>query len=99
MSKIQIVENCSEIGAGTRGSSLSVDALKVASRNIKSNLFKKYKSVVVPNYNDVLDQPVKFPKALRIDSVIKVCEGLSSIVGKSLNKHNFPLGRVQKSNL
>ena len=91
MSKIQIVENCSEIGAGTRGSSLSVDALKVASRNIKSNLFKKYKSVVVPNYNDVLDQPVNFPKALRIDSVIKVCEGLSSIVGKSLNKHNFPL--------
>jgi arginase len=91
MSKIQIIENCSEIGAGTRGSSLSIDALKVASRNLKSNLFKKYKSVVVPNHNDVLDDPIKFPKAIRIESVIKVCESISSIISKSLSKHNFPL--------
>ena len=91
MSKIQIIENSSEVGAGTRGSSLSIEALKVAARNLKSDLFKKFSSVVIPNENDVLDEPVKFPKALRIDSVIKVCENVSSKVSKSLSKHNFPL--------
>ncbi len=46
MGKIQIIENCSEIGAGTRGSSLSIDALKVASRNLKSNLL----SIIYKNH-------------------------------------------------
>ena len=37
MKRIQILEQQSEIGAGTRGASLGIDALKVASLNAKSD--------------------------------------------------------------
>ena len=37
MKKIQILEQKSEIGAGTRGASLGIDALKVASLGTKAS--------------------------------------------------------------
>ncbi len=38
---IRIIEVPSEVGAGTRGSSLGVDALKIAALDFRSGFFKK----------------------------------------------------------
>ena len=51
MSKITIIENKSEIGAGTRGSSLGIDALKVAALNNSSSYFSTHKSTVIDDNN------------------------------------------------
>ena len=90
MSKIQLFENNSEIGAGTRGASLGIDALKIAAYNSNSNFFKKFDSKIIPTKNNTLDQEVKFPKAKRIDSIIEVCSSVSFHVSGALKKHQFP---------
>ena len=54
MKKIQLVEIASELGAGTRGSSLGIAALKIASMNSDSDYFARHTSIVVPTENQVL---------------------------------------------
>ena len=39
MNKIKIIKNRSDIGAGTRGSDLGVDAIEIAAINMKEQLF------------------------------------------------------------
>ena len=48
MGKIKLIENRSEIGAGTRGSSLGLDALKVADFNLGTGYFKKKRCFCSP---------------------------------------------------
>ena len=40
MSKTKLIENISEIGAGTRGSSLGIEALKIADFNLELGFLK-----------------------------------------------------------
>jgi hypothetical protein len=51
---IKIIEVKSEIGAGTRGASMGVDAIKIAALDFGSNFFKRFKSVEVINENNLL---------------------------------------------
>ena len=70
MGKIKLIENRSEIGAGTRGSSLGLDALKVADFNLGTGYFKKNKDAfVVQNQNDSLQNPSPYSKAKYIDQI------------------------------
>ena len=52
--EIKIIEVKSEIGAGTRGASMGVEAMKIASLDLKSDLFRQYDSVEVENVNELL---------------------------------------------
>ena len=90
MSKIQLFENNSEIGAGTRGSSLGNKALRIAAYNSKSNFFKKFYPQLILDKNDMLDLPSEFNKAKRIDGIFHVCSDLSNKVSATLKKHHFP---------
>tara|TARA_B100001287_G_scaffold275947_1_gene285143 strand:+ start:15890 stop:16846 length:957 start_codon:yes stop_codon:yes gene_type:complete len=90
MSKIQLFENSSEIGAGTRGSSLGIEALKIAAFNSNSRFFKKFKSHKILNKNDLLNENPVFPKAKRIEGIIEVCANLSNNISKTLKKNQFP---------
>ena len=91
MNKLTIIENKSEVGAGTRGSSMGIDAMKVAALNSNSNYFFKYKTSVITNQNEVLLQECKYPKAKRIEEVIKVYDLLSNEVKSLLEKNHFPI--------
>ncbi|MFN5332760.1 MAG: arginase, partial [Bacteroidota bacterium] len=51
MRKISLVEVRSEIAAGTRGASLGVDALKIASLDKKSNFFSRFEPITVTDAN------------------------------------------------
>ena len=54
MKELKIIEVKSEIGAGTRGASLGVEAIKIASLDLNSDFFKQYDSVEVENVNELL---------------------------------------------
>ena len=69
MDKIKLIEVRSEIAAGTRGASLGVDAVRVASLNLNSDFFSKYDTVRVKTENEVLFQTNNHPTAKHIDSV------------------------------
>ena len=56
MSKTKLIENISEIGAGTRGSSLGIDALKIADFNLELGFFKRFnQSNKIIDNNDSFD--------------------------------------------
>ena len=80
-----LLEVRSEIGAGTRGASLGIDALKVAARNAGDTFFGGYNKVVVPDQNHSLDQEDEHPTAHRIDHMVNVyhdvCESVSAVYG------------------
>ncbi|HKC69716.1 MAG TPA: arginase family protein, partial [Bacteroidia bacterium] len=85
---IKIIEVKSEIGAGTRGSSLGVDAIKIAALDFGSNFFKKFKSVEIKNENHLLLEPVVHDYAKRIKGVFALNERLATEIQKTLTKEN-----------
>ena len=64
----------SEIGAGTRGSSLGIKALEVVGWNKQSQVLAKYPSKTVEVFNQELYSAVDTPNAIRVGSVVKVLE-------------------------
>ncbi|WP_192821448.1 arginase [Rufibacter sp. LB8] len=91
MKKIRLIEVKSELGAGTRGASLGVDALKIACLNKGSDYFKRFTSVEVPNLNDVMFEKNLFPHAKYIDSILQTYKRISHTVEQTLELGMFPL--------
>ena len=91
MRRIKLVEVRSELGAGTRGASMGIDALKVACLNKGSDYFRRFNSVQVPDLNHVLFDRNHFPNARYIDSIYTVQKGIASTVEQTLRLGEFPL--------
>lgn len=89
--KIIILENNSELGAGTRGASLGIEALKVAAHNQKKKYFTKYKTQVLETKNDLLHEEVKYQQAIRASGVLDTLQIVSDSVKSVLDKNKFPL--------
>jgi len=91
MSRVVLIENNSEIGAGTRGSSLGVDALRIAAFNSKSAYFNKHELEKVENENDRLFEEINFPSAKRMEGVLNVFNKICDKVDETFQKNRFPL--------
>ena len=91
MRKIKLVEVRSEIAAGTRGASLGVDALKIASLDKKSNFFSQFQPIHVPNANDFLWKGNKHPYANYIDGVYQVIKNVYSTIESLCLEKKFPI--------
>ena len=86
MKKAKLVLLRSELGAGTRGASMGVDALKIAAIDLKSDYFRKYEEVEISDENWLLLENVKFKYAKRIRGIIKIYERLSKSVCRIMKK-------------
>jgi len=91
MRNIKIIEVKSEIGAGTRGASLGIDALKIAALDFMSNFFVNFPSDQVETVNDLLYEPVGNPYAKRIKGIKTIYERVASAVETNLKSGLFPL--------
>jgi arginase len=89
--KIKIIEVKSEIGAGTRGASMGVDAIKVAALDYGSALFHQHETVEVRNENHLLFEPQGSPYAKRIKGLITMYERIGAEVSKTLKANQFPI--------
>lgn len=89
--KIKLLEIKSEIGAGTRGASMGIDALRIASLNHKSDFFNRYEEKEVRNQNHLLFEEIQTPSAIRIRGISQVYKDLSKAIVEILNEGNFPL--------
>ena len=74
---IKIVEVKSEIGAGTRGASMGIDAIKIAALDFGSPFFKRFKTVEIPSENHLLLEPVVNDYAKRIKGIFNLNERLA----------------------
>lgn len=88
---IELIKNRSDIGAGTRGADLGVDAIEIAAINQGSDLFIRYPHRDVPTRNEVIYEKERSPYAKHIKEVYEQCRQLSKVVSASLQQGNFPL--------
>lgn len=91
MKELKILEVKSEIGAGTRGASLGVEAIKIASLDLNSDFFKQYESVEVENVNELLFDGAKHSYAKFIDGVMIMEERVCLEVYETLFDEFFPI--------
>jgi arginase len=86
MRKPKLILLRSELGAGTRGASLGVDALKIAAIDLESNYFRKYDAIDIEDENWLLLEKVNHKYAKRIRGLIKIYDRLSKALVKQLKK-------------
>ncbi|MEP0712896.1 MAG: arginase, partial [Algoriphagus sp.] len=91
MRDIKLVEVRSEIAAGTRGASLGIDALKIASLDKKSDFFTQFDPINVPDANNYLWKGNNFPHAKYIDGVYQVLKNVYSTIESLRMDKKFPI--------
>lgn len=91
MKNIKLIEVPSEIGAGTRGASLGVEAVKVAALDFMSNFFVHFPSEKIEVENQLLFEPIQSPYAKRINGVVTVCERVAKAVHDTVKNNFFPV--------
>ena len=91
MKNIKLIEVPSEIGAGTRGASLGVDAIKIAALDFMSNFFIHFPSEKVPTENKLLFEPIESPYAKRIGGITTMYERVSKSIQESIKGGFFPV--------
>jgi len=91
MKNIKLIEVPSEIGAGTRGASLGVDAVKVAALDFMSNFFIHFPSEKVATENHLLYEPIESPYAKRIKGLLTMYERVGKAVSETLKNNFFPV--------
>src|SRR5512138_1089837 len=88
---IKLIEVPSEIGAGTRGASLGVEAIKIAAMDFMSNFFIHFPSEKIPNENKLLYEPIESPYAKRVKGVYSMYEKISKSVAETIRNNFFPV--------
>jgi arginase len=91
MRNLKIIEVKSELGAGTRGASMGIDAIKIAALDFGSRYFKQYKSVEVPNENHLLLESAGNQHAKRISGVLTMLERVGEEVSRTIKNEEFPI--------
>ncbi|HNP18624.1 MAG TPA: arginase [Fulvivirga sp.] len=90
-SKIKIVQVKSEIAAGTRGASMGIDALKIASLDLESDYFTRFDSEEVETVNDILFDGFEHQNAKFIDGVYTMESRVCDMIDQTLSEGYFPL--------
>jgi len=91
MKNIKIIEVPSEIGAGTRGASLGIDAIKIAALDLMNNLFDHFPSEKIKVENNLLFEPIQSHFGKRIQGVYNLYEKVSVSVSKNILGNFFPV--------
>ena len=91
MKNIKLIEVPSEIGAGTRGASLGVEAIKIAALDFMSNFFVHFPSEKVEVENHLLFEPIQSPYAKRIQGINSMYEKISKAVCDTIKNNFFPV--------
>lgn len=91
MKNIKLIEVPSEVGAGTRGASLGIDAIKIAALDFMSSFFVHFPCEKIVTENKILYEPIESPYAKRIKGVLTICERTAKAVADAMNHNFFPV--------
>jgi len=89
--KIKIIKNRSDIGAGTRGSDMGIDAIEIAAINANNNYFTQFDFEDIETENESVYNKVKNSFGKRIEHVFQQCTRVSDTIQRNLKDGNFPL--------
>ena len=88
---IKLIKNRSDIGAGTRGSDLGIDAIEIAAINQNSNYFNQFEFEDVKTHNQSIYDKNKSSFAKRIEHVVEQCTRVCDAVKDNLQANYFPI--------
>ncbi len=88
---INIIKNRSDIGAGTRGSDMGIDAIEIAAINQNNDFFHRHQFVDVETHNESIYHKNTNNFAKRIEHVKEQCQRVSDEVKKTIKKGAFPI--------
>ncbi len=77
---IKIIKNRSDIGAGTRGSDMGIDAIEIAAINQNNDYFHKHLFQDVVTHNETIYNKNNNNFAKRIEHVVEQCQRVSDAV-------------------
>jgi arginase len=88
---IKLIKNRSDIGAGTRGSDMGVDAIEIAAINQNSDYFNQFPFEDVKTHNESIYDKNRSTFAKRIEHVVEQCTRVCTTVKKNLEANFFPI--------
>ncbi|TDE28703.1 MULTISPECIES: arginase [Flavobacterium] len=88
---IKLIKNRSDIGAGTRGSDLGIDAIEIAAINKSSDYFNQFEFEDVKTHNESIYDKNRSSSAKRIEHVVEQCTRVCNAVKKNLTDNFFPI--------
>ena len=91
LNSIKLIKNRSDIGAGTRGSDMGIDAIEIAAINKQNNYFDQFEFVDVDTENESIYNKVNDSFAKRIGNVLTQCKRVSNHVEVTLQEKDFPI--------
>lgn len=91
MKEIKLLKNRSDIGAGTRGADLGIDAIEIAAINQNHSYFNTYPYEDIETENESIYNKVKNSFAKRIGSVVNVCNRVSERVSYTISNNSYPV--------
>jgi arginase len=91
MKNIKLIEVPSEIGAGTRGASLGIEAIRIAALDFMSNFFLHFPSEKIPHENKLLYEAIESPYAKRIKGIVTMYDKVSKAVADAIKNNFFPV--------
>ena len=88
---IKIIKNRSDIGAGTRGSDMGIDAIEIAAINHNNDFFHRYHYVDVKTHNESIYHKNTNNFAKRIEHVKEQCQRVADAVKETITSGDFPI--------
>ena len=88
---IKILKNRSDIGAGTRGSDLGIDAMEIAAIIKENYFFNDFPSEDIPTHKETIYNKDQNSFAKRISHVAEQCTRVSNAIDRNLRKEFFPI--------
>jgi len=89
--EIKLIKNRSDIGAGTRGSDMGIDALEIAAINVDNDFFNRHSYTDVKTHNETIYQKNNSSFAKRIEHVAEQCERVCDAVAETILQNYFPI--------
>lgn len=91
MRKLKIIQVKSELGAGTRGSSLGVEALKLVAAEMHNSYFADHENIKIATLNHLLFKNHITVYAKKIEPIIEICTKTAEKIKETILKKDFPL--------
>lgn len=88
---LKLIKNRSDIGAGTRGADMGIDAIEIAAINQGNDYFNRFEFEDVKTHNESIYDMVRNSFAKRIEDVYEQCTRVSKSVKKNIQAGYFPL--------
>jgi arginase len=89
--QIKLIKNRSDIGAGTRGSDMGIDAIEIAAINQGNDFFDRHLFQDVETHNESIYKKNTNNFAIRIEHVYEQCQRVAAAVKENYLSGFFPI--------